>query len=150
MRYRRMQEGELCARGPSLFLGYADPAHSAEAFDAEGYFKTGDIGYLTPERAVVFTGRIKDLINRGGEKISAKEVEDLLHQHPGRAGRGGGGDAARPPGRDGLRLPDRQARHGSDSSMQWPARCRLPASPGRSTRRSSSWSMNSRRPLPGR
>jgi acyl-CoA synthetase (AMP-forming)/AMP-acid ligase II len=76
------QEGELRARGPSLFLGYADPAHSAEAFDAEGYFKTGDIGYLTAERAVVFTGRIKDLINRGGEKISAKEVEDLLHQHP--------------------------------------------------------------------
>ena len=77
------QEGELCARGPSLFLGYADPAHSAEAFDAEGYFRTGDIGYLTAERAVVFTGRVKDLINRGGEKISAKEVEDLLLQHPG-------------------------------------------------------------------
>lgn len=75
-------EGELCARGPSLCLGYADAGHSAEAFDAEGYFHTGDIGYLTAENAVVFTGRIKDLINRGGEKISAKEVEDLLHQHP--------------------------------------------------------------------
>jgi acyl-CoA synthetase (AMP-forming)/AMP-acid ligase II len=76
------QEGEICARGPSLFLGYADPVHSAEAFDADGFFRTGDIGYVTAERAVVFTGRIKDLINRGGEKISAKEVEDLLHQHP--------------------------------------------------------------------
>ncbi len=76
------QEGEICARGPALFLGYADPAHSAEAFDADGFFRTGDIGYVTAERAVVFTGRIKDLINRGGEKISAKEVEDLLHQHP--------------------------------------------------------------------
>ena len=76
-------EGEICARGASLFLGYADPAQSAEAFDADGYFKTGDIGYLTADNAVVFTGRIKDLINRGGEKISAKEVEDLLHQHPG-------------------------------------------------------------------
>lgn len=77
------QEGEICARGPSLFLGYADPVHSAEAFDAEGFFHTGDIGYVTVDNAVVFTGRIKDLINRGGEKISAKEVEDLLHQHPG-------------------------------------------------------------------
>lgn len=76
------QEGEICARGPALFLGYADPVHSAEAFDADGFFRTGDIGYVTAERAVVFTGRIKDLINRGGEKISAKEVEDLLHQHP--------------------------------------------------------------------
>ncbi|MDO8705603.1 MAG: AMP-binding protein [Sulfuricaulis sp.] len=76
------QEGELCARGPSLCLGYADAGQSAEAFDSEGYFHTGDIGYLTAENAVVFTGRIKDLINRGGEKISAKEVEDLLHQHP--------------------------------------------------------------------
>ena len=76
------QEGEICARGPALFLGYADPVHSAEAFDAEGYFRTGDIGYVTADDAVVFTGRIKDLINRGGEKISAKEVEDLLHQHP--------------------------------------------------------------------
>jgi acyl-CoA synthetase (AMP-forming)/AMP-acid ligase II len=76
------QEGEICARGPSLFLGYADPVHSAEAFDADGFLRTGDIGYVTAENAVVFTGRIKDLINRGGEKISAKEVEDLLHQHP--------------------------------------------------------------------
>lgn len=76
------QEGEICARGPSLFLGYADPEHSAEAFDAQGFFRTGDVGYVTADHAVVFTGRIKDLINRGGEKISAKEVEDLLHQHP--------------------------------------------------------------------
>jgi acyl-CoA synthetase (AMP-forming)/AMP-acid ligase II len=75
------QEGEICARGPALFLGYADAGHTAEAFDADGFFHTGDIGYVQ-DRAVVFTGRIKDLINRGGEKISAKEVEDLLHQHP--------------------------------------------------------------------
>jgi len=77
------EEGELCARGPSLFLGYADPGQTAEVFDAQGFFHTGDIGYVTADRAIVFTGRIKDLINRGGEKISAKEVEDLLHQHPG-------------------------------------------------------------------
>jgi len=76
------EEGEICARGPAMCIGYADAGHSAEAFDADGFFHTGDIGYLTPEHAIVFTGRIKDLINRGGEKISAKEVEDLLHQHP--------------------------------------------------------------------
>jgi acyl-CoA synthetase (AMP-forming)/AMP-acid ligase II len=76
-------EGEICARGPGLFLGYADPRDTAEAFDSEGYYHTGDVGYRTAEGAIVFTGRIKDLINRGGEKISAKEVEDLLHQHPG-------------------------------------------------------------------
>lgn len=75
-------EGEICARGPALFLGYADPAQTAESFDAEGYFHTGDMGRVTTQNAVVITGRKKDLINRGGEKISAREVEDLLHAHP--------------------------------------------------------------------
>lgn len=76
------QEGEICVRGPAMALGYADAAQSAESFDAEGFFATGDLGRLTPERAIVVTGRKKDLINRGGEKISAKEVEDILHRHP--------------------------------------------------------------------
>jgi non-ribosomal peptide synthetase component E (peptide arylation enzyme) len=76
-------QGEICARGPALFLGYGNPADTAAAFDSEGFFPTGDLGYLSAEGALVFTGRIKDLINRGGEKISAKEVEDLLHTHPG-------------------------------------------------------------------
>ncbi|CAN7246615.1 AMP-binding protein [Pseudoduganella sp. LjRoot289] len=74
-------EGEICARGPAMMLGYADPQQSAESFDADGYFRTGDLGHVTPERAIVITGRKKDLINRGGEKISAKEVEDILHRH---------------------------------------------------------------------
>lgn len=76
-------EGEICARGPGLFVGYANPDDTAAIFDEQGFFHTGDVGYQTSEGAIVFTGRIKDLINRGGEKISAKEVEDLLHQHPG-------------------------------------------------------------------
>ena len=76
-------EGEICARGPGLFLGYANAADTAASFDGHGFFHTGDVGIRTPEGAIVFTGRIKDLINRGGEKISAKEVEDLLHEHPG-------------------------------------------------------------------
>ena len=76
------QEGEICVRGPAMSLGYADAAQSAESFDAEGFFATGDLGRLTTERAIVITGRKKDLINRGGEKISAKEIEDILHRHP--------------------------------------------------------------------
>lgn len=75
-------EGEICARGPALFLGYADAAQTAESFDADGWFRTGDMGRVTSDRAVVVTGRKKDLINRGGEKVSAKEIEDLLHTHP--------------------------------------------------------------------
>lgn len=76
------QEGEICVRGPAMFLGYADPEQSAEAFDAEGFFATGDLGRITADNAILITGRKKDLINRGGEKISAKEVEDILHLHP--------------------------------------------------------------------
>jgi acyl-CoA synthetase (AMP-forming)/AMP-acid ligase II len=76
------QEGEICVRGPAMFLGYANPEQSAEAFDADGFFATGDLGRITTDNAIVITGRKKDLINRGGEKISAKEVEDILHQHP--------------------------------------------------------------------
>ncbi|HUG22173.1 AMP-binding protein [Piscinibacter sp.] len=75
-------EGEICVRGPAMALGYADAEHAAQSFDADGFFATGDLGRLTPERAIVVTGRKKDLINRGGEKISAKEIEDILHRHP--------------------------------------------------------------------
>jgi len=76
------KEGEICARGPSVFLGYANEDDNREAFDDEGFFHSGDIGILNANGSLIFTGRIKDLINRGGEKISAKEVEDLLHEHP--------------------------------------------------------------------
>lgn len=76
------QEGEILARGPSMMLGYADEAQSAAAFDDEGYFKTGDLGVLSPEGAITITGRKKDLIIRGGENISAVEIEDVLRTHP--------------------------------------------------------------------
>lgn len=75
-------EGEIVARGPAMFMGYADEAQTREAIDAEGYFHTGDIGLVTPDKAVLVTGRKKDLIIRGGENISAKEIEDVLHRHP--------------------------------------------------------------------
>ncbi len=75
-------EGEIVVRGPAMFLGYLDAGQSADALTEDGYFRTGDIGLLTPEGAVVITGRKKDLIIRGGENVSAKEIEDVLHTHP--------------------------------------------------------------------
>ncbi len=75
-------EGEILARGPSMMLGYADEAQSAAAFDADGYFRTGDLGVLSAEGAITITGRKKDLIIRGGENISAVEIEDVLRTHP--------------------------------------------------------------------
>lgn len=74
--------GEIIVRGPSLFLGYADVADNHDCFTAEGYFRTGDIGMMSPESWITITGRKKDLIIRGGENISAKEIEDALHGYP--------------------------------------------------------------------
>jgi acyl-CoA synthetase (AMP-forming)/AMP-acid ligase II len=76
------EDGEIAARGPGMFLGYADPEQDAEAHTADGFFLTGDIGHLTPEGAIVITDRKKDIIIRGGENLSAKEIEDALHHHP--------------------------------------------------------------------
>lgn len=79
----RGQDGEILVRGPSLFMGYADAEQTREAMDGDGYFRTGDIGHLTPAGAIVITGRKKDLIIRGGENLSAKDIEDVVHRHPG-------------------------------------------------------------------
>ena len=77
----RGTEGEIATRGPEMCLGYADPEHN-DAFDADGYFHTGDLAVMTPEGCLVITGRKKDLIIRGGENLSPREVEDALHRHP--------------------------------------------------------------------
>ena len=74
--------GELLVSGPELFLGYLDPALNADAFTPDGYFRTGDLASVGPDQAVTIRGRVKDVINRGGEKISAREVEDLIFEHP--------------------------------------------------------------------
>jgi cyclohexanecarboxylate-CoA ligase len=74
--------GELEVRGPELCLGYLDPAHTAAAFTADGWFRTGDLATLSPDGAVTIAGRAKDIIVRGGENISVKEVEDYLLDHP--------------------------------------------------------------------
>lgn len=76
------REGEILVRGPEVMLGYTEWEDTVEAFDAEGYFRTGDLGFISHARYVTVSGRKKDLIIRGGENISAKEVEDILHTHP--------------------------------------------------------------------
>ncbi len=76
------EEGEIRVKGPMVFHGYTDPALNAEAFDEDGYFKTGDLGRLRADGHLVITGRLKDIIVRKGENISAKEIEDLLYTHP--------------------------------------------------------------------
>ena len=76
-------EGEICTRGPEMMLGYTHWAHTQEAFDADGYFHTGDLGYFVQGEYLCVSGRKKDLIIRGGENLSPKEIEDVLHQHPG-------------------------------------------------------------------
>ena len=77
------QAGEILARGPAMMLGYADAQQTREAITSDGFFRTGDLGIRTVDGAIVVTGRKKDLIIRGGENISAKEIEDVLHTHPG-------------------------------------------------------------------
>ncbi|MFJ8310720.1 MULTISPECIES: class I adenylate-forming enzyme family protein [unclassified Streptomyces] len=76
-------DGEVRLRGEAVCRGYLDPAQSAAVFDAEGFLVTGDVGHLRESGHLVLTGRIKDVIIRKGENISAKEIEDLLHTHPG-------------------------------------------------------------------
>ena len=76
-------DGEICVRGPQMLLGYRHPEDDAESFDAAGFFRTGDLGRWIDDQYLVVTGRAKDVIIRNGENISAKEVEDLLAEHPG-------------------------------------------------------------------
>lgn len=75
-------DGELEVRGPELCLGYLDPADTAAAFTADGWFRTGDLARLGPDQDVTIVGRSKDVVVRGGENISMKEVEDYLAAHP--------------------------------------------------------------------
>ena len=78
----RVVDGELRVRAPQLCLGYLDPELDAAAFDEHGFFRTGDLGELDADGHVIVTGRLKDVIIRNGENISARELEDLLHAHP--------------------------------------------------------------------
>ena len=75
--------GELACRGPYTLRGYfRAPEHNARVFTADGFYLTGDLMRRHPSGNLVVEGRKKDLINRGGEKISAEEVENLILAHP--------------------------------------------------------------------
>ncbi|MFD5188110.1 class I adenylate-forming enzyme family protein [Streptomyces sp. NPDC058357] len=78
----RGTDGEVRLRGEAVCAGYLDPVASAAVFDAEGFLITGDVGHVRESGHLVLTGRLKDIIIRKGENISAKEIEDLLHRHP--------------------------------------------------------------------
>lgn len=75
------QPGEIISRGPDLFIGYKDPALNGSAF-LDGWFRTGDVAILDPDGYLTITDRKKDIVIRGGENISSKEVEDILSRHP--------------------------------------------------------------------
>ena len=74
-------DGELLVKGPALMLGYGEEEQTRQSMDNHGYFQTGDIGHISAEGAIIITDRKKDIIIRGGENISAREIEDVLHQH---------------------------------------------------------------------
>jgi acyl-CoA synthetase len=75
--------GEILSRGPDLCEGYTDPALTAEAFVDDGWYVSGDIGVIDPDGYLTITDRKKDIIIRGGENVSAAEVEELLLRMPG-------------------------------------------------------------------
>jgi cyclohexanecarboxylate-CoA ligase len=75
------ETGEILARGPELTVGYTDPAANEAAFE-NGWFATGDLGVLDDDGYLEITGRLKDIIVRGGENIPVKPVEDRLYEHP--------------------------------------------------------------------
>ncbi|WP_329144945.1 AMP-binding protein [Streptomyces sp. NBC_01456] len=75
--------GELCTRGYSVMLGYwAEPEHTAEVIDAARWMHTGDLAVMNDDGYVRIVGRIKDMIIRGGENVSPREIEEFLHSHP--------------------------------------------------------------------
>ncbi|MFR9801578.1 AMP-binding protein [Pseudonocardia sp. RS010] len=79
----RGEPGELCTRGYSVMLGYWDePAKTAEAIDAARWMHTGDLGVMDADGYVNITGRIKDMVIRGGENIYPREIEEFLYTHP--------------------------------------------------------------------
>jgi acyl-CoA synthetase (AMP-forming)/AMP-acid ligase II len=76
------REGELQARGPERMLGYVAPELNKGTHFEDGWLSTGDVGFVDESGYVTVTGRIKDIINRGGEKLAARDIEDLLASHP--------------------------------------------------------------------
>jgi 2,3-dihydroxybenzoate-AMP ligase len=79
----RNNDGELVVKGPAIFAGYVkNPEENKKSFTADGFFKTGDMARIDEAGNVKITGRIKDLIIRGGENVSPAQVEELVGEHP--------------------------------------------------------------------
>ncbi len=75
--------GEICARGYNVMAGYNDnPEASAEAIDADGWMHTGDLGRMDAQGFITITGRVKEMIIRGGENLFPVEIENALLEHP--------------------------------------------------------------------
>lgn len=76
------ESGEILVRGTALMVGYVDRRLDEASFVPGGWFRTGDLGLRRPDGRMVITGRLKDIIIRKGENVSARELEDLLYEHP--------------------------------------------------------------------
>jgi non-ribosomal peptide synthetase component E (peptide arylation enzyme) len=76
------ESGELRVRAPQLMLGYLDPSLDADAFDADGFFRTGDLAKVDDDGYLSITGRLKDVIIRNMENISAREIENAALTFP--------------------------------------------------------------------
>ena len=111
-------DGEIVVAGPALMLGYGTREQTEQAMTSDGFFRTGDIGHITAEGAILITDRKKDIIIRGGENLSAREIEDVLYTHPAisevaviavphaRLGEGVGACIVLAPGSDNLTLEE--------------------------------------------
>jgi 2,3-dihydroxybenzoate-AMP ligase/mycobactin salicyl-AMP ligase len=76
-------QGELVLKGPGVFTGYyQNPEENKRTFTRDGFFKTGDVARIDEKGYITLTGRLKEMINRGGESISATEIERLINRHP--------------------------------------------------------------------
>lgn len=76
--------GQLLVKGPCIFTGYyGAPEENLMMFDRDGYFRTGDVARIDEAGSIILTGRIREMINRGGESINATEIENLICDHPG-------------------------------------------------------------------
>ncbi|GAB7520194.1 AMP-binding protein [Rhodococcus sp. no. 34] len=80
--FRLGEDDELLVRGPELFVGYVDSSINEESFTEDGFFRTGDVAAVDAPGQIRITSRIKDIINRGGEKFSAADIEWALEAHP--------------------------------------------------------------------
>ena len=105
------QQGELCGRGHGVMIGYYNmPEKTAEVIDADGWLHTGDLALREPNGYYRITGRLRDLIIRGGENIYPREVEERLYEHPGRGRSAGGRRPGSPVGRRSVGLGQAEKR----------------------------------------